>query len=105
GFSVRTGGVLVPRSSVAGSAGTTSVNPCVGTVPEDGVIVIHGLSDFAVNETGVAPPGRKIFCTTFVGVPISADALLFAAGGMMKIPMTFEYGPRSSLQELTPRTR
>ncbi len=97
--------VLVPRASTRGSAVTVRVRPETGSVPDDGVIVSHGLSDVAVNCTGEVEPGTNTVCTMTSSPPISALALP-VRGGVMNTPTTSEYGPRSPLpQLLTPRTR
>src|SRR5437762_624394 len=100
--------VFVPRLRIDGSAVTVSVRPSRGRIPLGGVTVSHGLSAFAVKLTGVDDPARKSFCTIFPGAPASPPTLrLFAGGcgGTMKMPMTSEYAPRSSLQLLIARTR
>src|SRR5947209_19783677 len=90
--------VLVPRLSGPGSAVTVSVMPVVGSVPLDGVTVIHGLSPFAVNCSGVDEPGTKTFVTTFVVAP--ASVLPFCFGGWLTMLITFENAPPSSLRLL-----
>src|SRR5581483_11038225 len=100
--------VFVPRTSAAGSAVTVSVTPSGPRTPDDGVTVSHGLSAVTVNATGVLDPGMNSVCTTLVTVPTSAlacDCVAVRSAGMTNIPTTSEYGPRSSLQGETPRTR
>jgi hypothetical protein len=96
--------VFVPRLSTLGSAVTVSVIPSAGSAPDDGDTVSHGLSTVATKVVGSVAPGRKSVCTTFPSAPTSVLEL-FVRTGVTKTPTRFEYGPRWSLQSLTPRTR
>src|SRR5205085_12226073 len=95
--------VFVPAGSADASEVIVNVSPSGPIVPDAGVTFIHGLSPRAVNCVGVAGPAMKTVCTTELCVPTSTFGS--ELGGVTMVLTTSEYGPRSSLQLLTPRTR
>src|SRR5438874_13358741 len=95
--------VFVPMSRTVGSEETVSVSPAGPMLPDDGVIVIHGLSAVAAKIVAGFCPARTIACVTAPLTPISA--LVWRDSGRTKIATGVQNGPRSSLQALIPRTR